>query len=131
MVDKMVNLATVSWPMTLEQYRSLHRLTYQRLAELIGLRGTGAVRTVHRYAAGMRFPPPAVLRRIREVTDAQVTADDFVNQHTSLSSRCRKGSSDGHLPLSQLESSGGRADAPDGRQWPYQAGRRRRPGENN
>jgi transcriptional regulator with XRE-family HTH domain len=69
--------------MTLEQYRSLHRLTYRRLADLIGLRGANAVRTLHRYAAGQRFPPPIVLRRIREVTGTAVTADDFVNQHTS------------------------------------------------
>lgn len=131
MVDKMAKLATVSWLMTLEQYRSLHRLTYQRLAELIGLRGAGAVRTVQRYAAGMRFPPPPVLRRIREITDAQVTADDFVNQHTGLGSHSRKGWTDGHLSLSQLDSSGGRANAPDGDQWPYQTRRRRRPGADN
>ena len=69
--------------MTLEQYRTERRLTYQQLAQLIGLRGEGAVRTVHRYATGERFPPPRVLRRIREATGAAVTADDFVNQHTS------------------------------------------------
>ncbi len=69
--------------MTLEQYRRQNRLTYQRLADLIGLTGAGAVHTVHRYAVGIRFPPPAVLRRIREVTGAAVTADDFVNQHTA------------------------------------------------
>ncbi|MGH7122687.1 MAG: hypothetical protein ACREFP_27460 [Acetobacteraceae bacterium] len=122
----MAILITVSCLMTLERYRNLHRLTYLRLAELIGLRGTGAVRTVQRYATGMRFPPPSVLRRIREVTAGAVTADDFVDQHTTLSSHCRKGCSDGHVPLSQLEPSGGRSDAPDGRRWPYQTGRRNR-----
>jgi len=76
--------------MTLEQYRSLHRLTYQRLADLIGLEGAGAVRTVHRYAAGSRFPPPTVLRRIREITETAVTADDFVDQHTARLTRERQ-----------------------------------------
>lgn len=128
MVDRMAILVTVSSLMTLERYRNLHRLTYLRLAALIGLRGTGAARTVQRYAAGMRFPAPSVLRRIREVTAGAVTADDFVDQHISLGSHCRKGCSDGPVPLSQLESSGGRSDAPDGRRWPYQAGRRKRLG---
>ncbi len=69
--------------MTLEQFRSYHRLTYQQLADLIGLSGNDARRTVHRYATGQRFPSPQMLRRIRLATRAAVTAEDFVAQHTT------------------------------------------------
>ena len=41
--------------------------------------------TVHKYVRGERFPPPATLARIREVTGGRVTADDFVAQHTAPS----------------------------------------------
>ena len=78
----MAIVAITLTPMTLEQFRSRHRLTYQQLADLIGLSGGGACRTVHRYATGKRFPPPDMLRRIREATRTAVTADDFVDQHT-------------------------------------------------
>lgn len=124
----MAIMATLSGLMTLEQYRSLHRMTYRRLADLIGLRGVGAVRTVQRYAAGLRFPPPPVLRRIREATGAAVTAEDFVDQHTGFLTQHDKERSDGQLPLSKLEPSGRRGNAADGRRWPYQAGRRGRLG---
>lgn len=127
----MAIMATLSGLMTLEQYRSLHRMTYSQLALLIGLRGVGAVRTVHRYAAGVRFPPPPILRRIREATGAAVTADDFVDQHTGFIAQHDKERSDGHLPLSQLEPSRRRGNAPDGGHWPYQAGRRGRLGAND
>ena len=38
--------------------------------------------TMSRYVRGKRFPPPATLKRIRDVTGGAVTADDFVDQHT-------------------------------------------------
>ncbi|WP_204737454.1 hypothetical protein [Gluconacetobacter azotocaptans] len=36
---------------------------------------------VNRYRKGICFPTPTNLRRIREATNGQVTADDFVDQH--------------------------------------------------
>lgn len=39
--------------------------------------------TMSRYIRGDRFPPPDVLVRIRAVTDGEVTADDFADQHVA------------------------------------------------
>jgi transcriptional regulator with XRE-family HTH domain len=39
---------------------------------------------VHKYRHGRQFPSPANLRRIREATNGQVTADDFVDEQTAL-----------------------------------------------
>ena len=41
---------------------------------------------VHKYRHGRQFPSPANLRRIREATNGQVTADDFVDEQTALPS---------------------------------------------
>lgn len=41
------------------------------------------VKTLYRYLSGERFPTPENLRRIREATGGAVTADDFVDQHTT------------------------------------------------
>lgn len=41
------------------------------------------VQTLYRYLSGERFPTPENLRRIREATGGAVTADDFVDQHTT------------------------------------------------
>lgn len=35
---------------------------------------------VHRYKSGLRFPTKAVLTKIFECTDGQVTANDFADQ---------------------------------------------------
>lgn len=45
--------------------------------------GLGSRQLVHKYLSGERFPTPENLRRIREATGGAVTADDFVDQHTT------------------------------------------------
>ena len=57
----------------LEQYRVEHRLTYQDIADRLGIGGIGRAR---RYALGERWPrDPAVLDRIVEMTGGRVTID--------------------------------------------------------
>ena len=67
--------------MTLAAWREARGLTLDQLAVMLGVQGAGRVRTVQRYLSGERFPPAHMLRRIRSVTEGQVTADDFVDQH--------------------------------------------------
>lgn len=69
--------------MTLEAWRRERGLTFEQLADLLGLTGKGRGRTAQRYAKGERFPDPPTLLRIRVATDGLVTADDFVDQHTT------------------------------------------------
>jgi len=64
----------------LAQYLSEKRLSVSQFGRSIGVENH---MTVYRYIKGLRFPPPLVLKRIREVTDGLVTADDFVQQHTA------------------------------------------------
>lgn len=67
--------------MTLEDYRIAHRMTYQRLALMIGF-GLSAkeVDAARRYALQRALPPPSMIRRIRNATNGAVTAEDFVDQ---------------------------------------------------
>lgn len=48
--------------------------------------GIGSRQVVHKYLTGQRFPTPENLLRIRRATSGAVTADDFVDQHTSADS---------------------------------------------
>ncbi len=45
--------------------------------------GIGSRQVVHKYLTGQRFPTPENLLRIRRATNGAVTADDFVDQHTT------------------------------------------------
>jgi hypothetical protein len=68
--------------MDLDSYLRLNNLSSARFARLIG---APSKQTVHNYRHGLRFPTPENLRRIREATNFQVTADDFVDQHAGQS----------------------------------------------
>lgn len=65
--------------MQLKAYLAENGLTLTAFARSMGL----GVQTLHRYVHGRRFPPADVLLRIRNATGGQVTADDFVDQHTA------------------------------------------------
>lgn len=45
--------------------------------------GLGDRQLVHKYRHGERFPSPENLRRIKDATHGQVTAEDFVDQHVA------------------------------------------------
>ena len=62
--------------MTLKAYLSEKGLTYAAFALRIGVTTTAA----WRYAAGVRVPRPAVMRRIVEATDGEVGPADFYTQ---------------------------------------------------
>jgi len=66
--------------MKLDAYLRQAGLTSAQFAQIAGI---GSKQTVHKYRHGLRFPSAENLKRIREATDGQVTADDFVDQHTS------------------------------------------------
>ena len=55
----------------------------QTASEFARKSGVGSRQVMHQYVKGHRFPTPENLRRIREATGGQVTADDFVDQHTA------------------------------------------------
>ena len=56
-------------------------------AEFARISGIGQRALVHKYRHGRLFPGPENLRRIRQATNGEVTADDFVDQHTGLPPR--------------------------------------------
>jgi DNA-binding transcriptional regulator YdaS (Cro superfamily) len=56
-------------------------------AEFARISGIGQRALVHKYRHGRLFPGPENLRRIRHATNGEVTADDFVDQHTGLPPR--------------------------------------------
>lgn len=60
--------------MKLSSYTVEHDLTDEQMASLIGA-SVGAVR---KWKSGVRIPRPLHLRRIAEVTNGLVTANDFV-----------------------------------------------------
>ena len=64
--------------MTLEDFRRQKALSFEALAALLGLAGKNAARTAHRYALHERTPRADMLRKIAEVTDGEVTANDFL-----------------------------------------------------
>ena len=63
--------------MTLSEYKERHSLTYQQLADLIGIEGKNSARTVQRYALGERSPSLRIMSVIAQITDGQVTFSDF------------------------------------------------------
>jgi len=58
----------------LKSYLDKNHLTYEAFAESIGV----SVSTAWRYANGERIPRPKHMRRIAEVTQGWVTANDFM-----------------------------------------------------
>lgn len=67
--------------MKLSDYLRAHGLSAAEFGRTAGL---GSRQLVHKYLSGERFPTPENLRRIREATGGEVTADDFVDQHTGV-----------------------------------------------
>lgn len=65
--------------MQLKSYLATEGRTPAMFAAEVGV----TVQTLYRYLSGERFPTPENLRRIREATGGAVTADDFVDQHTT------------------------------------------------
>ena len=60
-------------------------------AEFARLSGIGQRALVQKYRHGRQFPSPTNLRRIRDATRGKVTADDFVDEQTTLSHRLAVG----------------------------------------
>lgn len=58
----------------LRRWRLTQRLTLAALAERVGV----DLSNLARYERGERMPRPAVLARIRDVTQGAVTANDFL-----------------------------------------------------
>ncbi len=71
--------------MTLDQYRRAHRLSFRQLAQKLGIAGEHGGKTVQRYAAFKRIPDLAMIRRIHDATNGDVTWSDFPDR--SLSAR--------------------------------------------
>ena len=63
--------------MTLNEYLREHGFSRARFAEQIGVTGEA----VRKYAAGERFPKPAIMRRIAKATGGEVDYPDFLAQH--------------------------------------------------
>ena len=59
--------------MKLRQYLTDHDLTLTEFARLVGV----TTEAVRRYVGGDRTPTPDVMRRIFDMTDGAVTANDF------------------------------------------------------
>jgi len=59
-------------------------------AEFARISGIGQRALVQKYRHGRLFPAAENLRRIREATGGEVTADDFVDQHAGASPLPRK-----------------------------------------
>jgi transcriptional regulator with XRE-family HTH domain len=51
-------------------------------AEFARVSGVGQRQLIYKYLHGIQFPSPENLLRIRNATNGEVTADDFVDQHT-------------------------------------------------
>ena len=63
--------------MTLEKYRKEKKLTYQKLADLIGINGVSTAGTVLRWCKGQRVPRSNWMKIIKKITNGQVTAASF------------------------------------------------------
>lgn len=61
--------------MRLDTYLDSKSIPDSDFAVLIGV----SRQTVHRYKSGERFPEPPILSKISEVTNGEVTANDFVD----------------------------------------------------
>ena len=60
--------------MKLETWVKSNGVSVTNLATLIGVSG---YRTAQRYITGERIPRPEVMEKIHEITEGQVTANDF------------------------------------------------------
>jgi transcriptional regulator with XRE-family HTH domain len=60
--------------MRLAEYLENSKISPAEFSRLIGV----SQASVSRYAAGLRFPEPDILVRIKSATDGAVTADDFL-----------------------------------------------------
>ncbi len=65
----------------LEQYRLTNELTYEALAELIGVRNKAQART---YALGIRWPKPQRLEEILRSTGGLVTIRAMHRRHLAF-----------------------------------------------
>lgn len=59
--------------MQLSQYLEENGLSYKQLSEQLGVTET----SIYRYAKGLRKPRAEHIKRIFDVTEGKVTADDF------------------------------------------------------
>jgi len=64
--------------MQLKEYRTLTKLSYQGLADVLGLKHANEAM---RYCKGIRFPRPDILIQIEDRTNKAVTANDFINMY--------------------------------------------------
>jgi len=63
--------------MKLNEWRLAKNLSATQLADLLQIKGKNPARTVHRYLTHERIPDRAMIRRIAEVTDGEVSDLDF------------------------------------------------------
>ena len=63
--------------MKLNEWRIAKSLSAVQLAELLQIGGKNPARTVHRYLTHERIPDRAMIRRISEVTNGEVSDLDF------------------------------------------------------
>lgn len=63
--------------MTLADYLEANGISVREMAAKLGV----GRQSVYQYLWGQRFPRPAILRRIIEVTDGAVGPVDFLNQN--------------------------------------------------
>lgn len=70
--------------MQLRVWRETHGLTLRQVALLIGL-SRDQVKVVQRYETGERTPSLELINKFHDITDGQVTMDDFL-----VLERCRR-----------------------------------------
>ena len=66
--------------MNLLQYKKENNITYQEIAENIGVTGQNPRQTVRRWALGHRKPNMQSIERIAEYTNNKVNESDFNGQ---------------------------------------------------
>ena len=62
--------------MKLLKYKTDNKLTYEQLAEKLGL-GPGRAKDAHRYCTGEYMPKKTMMQHIFKLTNGQVDANDF------------------------------------------------------
>ncbi len=71
--------------MTLDEFRRSKNLTFDALAQKLGIEGSNRARTAQRYCTHERIPPWPMMRRIEEATEKEVTCYDFPDSSHSPS----------------------------------------------
>lgn len=66
--------------MTLEQWRLKNGLTYDALAERLGIEGVNRQRTAARYAHGENIPNRSLIRQIERITGGAVRDRDWLER---------------------------------------------------